>query len=419
MTVMHGVGHAGNVQLRCVLCTAKLFNSTFMRKKAFILSFLLGTSLNVTQVSQASSMFDGFIDPKDGMLDASDWMAEQKGVVPLPMLITEPAVGYGLGLALLFLHDPLAGSAPKGKSFDAQSDSTKDKLVPPSISAAFGMYTENETWVVGGLHLGIWKNDNVRYLGVGMAGSINLNLYGLAATEEQPLKFNIELAMIKQGVKFRLADSNFFAGVNYLLIATKSEFDPSRLGPGIAVNSESQDAAVTINVDYDSRDTIFTPSRGINASLEASLFRDVFGGDADYEKYLAKATYFTPVIDTVIIGLRGQVEQADGAVIAEIPVYQYPFVDLRGIPAMRYQGKTVGEAEVEVRWDITPRYSFIGFGGAGRYNSIIGNASPTNVYTKGIGVRYLVARRFRLRAGFDIAKGPEDTAFYIQFGQAW
>ncbi len=34
-------------------------------------------------------------------------------------------------------------------------------------------------------------------------------------------------------------------------------------------------------------------------------------------------------------------------------------------------------------------------------------------------MRYFIARRFAVHAGFDIARDPEDTAFYLQFGHAW
>ncbi len=30
-----------------------------------------------------------------------------------------------------------------------------------------------------------------------------------------------------------------------------------------------------------------------------------------------------------------------------------------------------------------------------------------------------MARRFGMRVGIDVAWGPEDTAFYIQVGNAW
>lgn len=36
-----------------------------------------------------------------------------------------------------------------------------------------------------------------------------------------------------------------------------------------------------------------------------------------------------------------------------------------------------------------------------------------------LGLRYFIARRFGAHVGFDIAKGPEDTVFYLQFGHAW
>jgi hypothetical protein len=35
------------------------------------------------------------------------------------------------------------------------------------------------------------------------------------------------------------------------------------------------------------------------------------------------------------------------------------------------------------------------------------------------GFRYLLARKFKLRVGVDIARGPEDFAYYIVFGSNW
>jgi hypothetical protein len=39
--------------------------------------------------------------------------------------------------------------------------------------------------------------------------------------------------------------------------------------------------------------------------------------------------------------------------------------------------------------------------------------------SKGFGFRYLIARLYGLRVGIDVARGPEDWAFYIQVGNAW
>ena len=361
-------------------------------------------------------MMDGFTDPEDGMFDVSHWLAEKKGFFPVPIIITEPAVGYGLGAALVFLHDPLAGRVPEGETFDPQSKDTEGRLIPPSVSALFGAYTENDTWMAGGAHLGIWKNDNIRYTGALATGHINIKFYRNILGQDITINSTIEPDVLYQGLKFRLAGSRFFAGTSYLLLDTSSEIGFSTIDPGF--KKSSRDAAVIFSLEYDSRNTIFTPTDGISSSIEATLFREAVGSDSDFEKYKAKIYYFTPMSNTFVLGLRGDIETINGN-DEDIPFYMYPDVSLRGIPVMRYQGETVGVAEVELGWNFTTRWSVLGFAGAGRTTGIANNDNITTVYSKGVGLRYFVARRFGAHVGFDIAKGPEDTAFYLQFGHAW
>ncbi len=37
----------------------------------------------------AASFFDQFIDPLDGQLDASTWLIDNRGFLPVPIIITE------------------------------------------------------------------------------------------------------------------------------------------------------------------------------------------------------------------------------------------------------------------------------------------------------------------------------------------
>ena len=380
--------------------------------KSTILLLLSVMTVNVN----AASFMDGFTDPEDGMFDVSHWLAEKKGFFPVPIIITEPAIGFGLGAALVFLHDPLAGRVPDGDTYDPQSKDSEGKLIPPSISALFGMYTENDTWMAGGAHMGIWKNDNIRYTGALATGSINIKFYRNILGNDIAINSTIEPAILFQGLKFRLAGSKFFAGASYLLLDTDSEIGLTNVDPSF--KNSSRDAAVIFSLDYDSRNTIFTPSDGISSSIEATLFREAVGSDTDFEKYKAKIYYFTPVTKSFVLGLRGDVETINGE-SGDIPFYMYPDVSLRGIPVMRYQGESVGVAEAELGWNFTSRWTVLGFGGAGRTTGVINNDDITTVYSKGVGIRYFIARRFGAHAGFDIARGPEDTAFYIQFGHAW
>ncbi|STE16785.1 Uncharacterised protein [Escherichia coli] len=78
----------------------------------------------------------GLIDPEDGMLDMSRYLQENRyGFLPIPVVITEPAVGYGGGVFGLFLHG-------KGQQVDGQ-------FIPPAMTALGGGATDNGTWFVG------------------------------------------------------------------------------------------------------------------------------------------------------------------------------------------------------------------------------------------------------------------------------
>ena len=40
---------------------------------------------------------ENMIDPEDGQFDMSNYLASAQGFLPVPIIITEPAVGFGLG----------------------------------------------------------------------------------------------------------------------------------------------------------------------------------------------------------------------------------------------------------------------------------------------------------------------------------
>lgn len=74
-------------------------------------------------------------------------------------------------------------------------------------------------------------------------------------------------------------------------------------------------------------------------------------------------------------------------------------------------------AEVEVRWDLTPRWSLIGFTGAGKAVEEIEIFSSSKLRAMGGGgFGYLVARLLNMRAGLDIARGSEEWTYYVMVG---
>jgi len=379
-----------------------------MKNSSIILSNLLASLLLllISIPCLAGSFSDAFIDPSDGYLDMSNWLLNKKGLLPVPVIITEPAIGYGGGLAVVYFHDKLG--AQKG--------------IPPSVSALVGAATENGTWFVGGGHMGIWAQDNIRYTGGLGAGVVKMDYYGLSGFDgrgkNQGVHFETEAQFMMHELQFRLWDSNFFAGIGYTLIDTKNAFklSPETPTPGLpGVKFDSRSAALSLMLNYDSRDNMFTPSKGIAAEIKVMSFNDAWGSDQNFEKYSALFTYYTKLNKKLVLGLRGSAKSIDG----DAPFYAYPYIDMRGIKAMQYQGDKTLLGEAELRWSFTPRWALVGFGGAGKaYNE--GKKGNTDIiYSKGVGMRYLIASKLGLQMGIDIAQGPDDTAFYIQFGSSW
>ena len=394
--------------------------STRPHLRMFLCGLLLG-GMAVAAPVDASWLGETFIDPADGKVDASKYLAEQKGFLPVPIIITEPAVGYGLGVAALFLHDPLAGKTDPGREFEPNPD-VDGKLKPPSASVLLGAYTENDTWFAGAGHFGVWKDDRIRYIGALGTASVNMKFYGLSGGSgplgDRALEFNTKGDFLLQQIMFRAGDSNLFAGLKYTWLDTDNTFKTSSLLPGLGlpdINFTATSAGLGLVLLYDGLDNSITPGRGIKAGLEASDYGDTWGGDDEFRKYRLYANYWHPLGNKWLLALRGDGSAIDG----DAPFYEYPFIDMRGIPAMRYQGEETLVGEVELRYDITARWSVLGFAGVGRAYSNLRSDDSNSVDSQGVGFRYLVARRFGMRVGIDVAWGPEDTAFYIQVGNAW
>ena len=143
---------------------------------------------------------------------------------------------------------------------------------------------------------------------------------------------------------------------------------------------------------------------------------EALGGDFDYNKIKAQSLSWWGVHPDIVLGVRLDGRFSNG----NTPFYALPYIELRGIPALRYQGEDVLVVEAEPRWDFTSRWSLVGFLGAGWAADSASDWSTSETKVAGgLGFRYLIARRLGMRVGLDIARGPEDTAIYITVGSGW
>jgi len=364
---------------------------------------------------------DQFIDPKDEMLDVSRWLTTRHGFLPVPLVVTEPALGYGGGLALLFFHKPNEEKNSTGGQILPESEENEEKpWLRPSISGGFGLGTETNSQVYGAFHSGIWRQDRLRYLGHVMRTSLNLEFYGGGDSpiSDKGLDYELEGWLVSQQLLFRIPNSNCFLGGRLSYFDSKSTFELKVSIPGIEKwELDFANLGCGLVFQYDSRDNMFTPNRGTIAEISALYYSGTgsIGKDREYQIIQAASSTHWDLHRRLVLGWR-----IDGRFgVNDVPFYALPYIDLRGIPALRYQDKIAIMTEIETRWNVTDRWGLLGFGGVGRTADSIGDLGDnSDRWAGGVGIRYLIARLFGLFTGLDIARGPEDWAFYIQVGSA-
>jgi len=395
------------------------------------MAFLKTTIASISIALLSSSAFAAsgiFTDKLDGNFDASRYLSENAyGFLPVPIIITDPAVDGGLGMMGLFFHESEEEQAARLKTMqDESNDKASHSLMPPSISAAFGAYTGNDSYFIGGGHLGFFNKGSIRYMGGGGYGDININFYGFGdVTLPIPLEINTQATAIMQTLKFKLGDSAFYFGPMHryvdaqVSIINSGNFInkiPSNLLPALSTNIVTSGAGLTI--EYDSRDNFYSPTDGLKYELNYLWFDDVIGSDVDYTLTELTALNYFKITDHWRTAFRVEANYVDSEQV--LPPYATPYISMRGIPAARYQGQSVALSELEVAYRINLRWELSAFAGIGKASDSFSDFSESDSrVSKGAGFRYLIARRYDFNMGIDIAKGPEDTVFYIQAGSAW
>jgi hypothetical protein len=374
-----------------------------MKSTALLMILSLFLAGYPVKAQEKAGKISAWRDSTDHALDISNWLIDKKGVLLIPTIITEPAVGYGLAAAAVFFH----------KAYS-------EKNGPPSMSGLLGGYTQNGTWMAGLFHIGYWKHDRLRYMGALARTNANLSFYGSGYTsilESEPINLNLDAWLLLQQLKGRIGDSHFFMGGRYLLLSTDNTFEIPIDNPefsGKEISSTLSEATLIFN--YDSRNNVFSALNGFYIDLSGTYSDTWFGGDALYARVALEALAYFPATSRLVVGLR----YGSNYTFGDIPFYARPFIRMRGVPLMKYQNSNTLLMETEVSYAFAKRWNVLGFAGIGTaYESLSDFDKGRSVRTLGTGFRYLLARKLGAKMGIDFAASQDDLAFYIIFGSAW
>ncbi len=358
---------------------------------------LLLLLLTVSQaLAQSNDKRGLFTDPEDGALDASEWLLDKKGFLPVPIIVTEPAIGYGGGAALLWFRESFGERRAQGR------------LTPPDIFGGVLAATENGTTLAGAFGMVTFAQEYWRWRGFIGRPDVNLDFYGEAG-DDLKIGYNLHGWATTHLLQRRLGESENFLGARWNYIDFDARFDPSQPPPVLLPPADRtiRSSGLGLFFEHDSRDNFFTASRGWKLFVESVFYSPEIGSDGEYEIYRTQLLAYFPIKKEFILGGRVDARAARG----DVPFYQLPYIEMRGIPFFRYQNEDVALIEAELRWNFTPRWALIGFAGHGK--------ADESASAWGVGIRRLVARRLGIYMGVDLARGPEETAIYIQAGSAW
>jgi len=342
--------------------------------------------------------------------DLSNVLTGRPGFIPVPFAFGDPVLGLGGGLAVVFYQ------APPLKNQD-----TVDMRRPPASEGVGGFYTSKSAWGgAGGLYRP-WHNDRFRYLGIIGGGEAGLHYFGVRDSpfQHNPLDYNFTPVGTLQRVQTRVFDYPLYLGVEYAFVHTRSQFDAAdRLPVELPAHEQKIDiGGLGGSLVYDTRNNFLDATEGLDLSAKVTGYAPWLGGSDGFGRFSAFALGYTQPRNMWGFAGRLDLESAWG----EIPFFYVPYVQMRGLQAQKFSGRVTMLGEGEVRMTVLTRWTAIAFAGVGSAAADWSELSSARVAGGGgVGFRYLLAKKFGIRSGVDVAVGTGGKPlFYLQNGAAW
>ncbi len=179
-------------------------------------------------------------------------------------------------------------------------------------------------------------------------------------------------------------------------------------------------SAFSVGAEWDTRDQIFYPSKGLRAEFEYRLSDKSFGSDFGFKKVVFESSYFKSMRQNHILGFNVQTS----ATLGNAPFYYLNFFGNartgRGYPDRRFLDRHIFSTQIEYRFPLVWRFSGVSFFTI----STVGNDYSTLLKEKffpsiGSGFRFLLDKKDRLNLRCDLAFTPDDFNFYLTIGEAF
>ncbi len=332
----------------------------------------------------------------------------ERDFVFMPIPISNPTVGIGLGLAGMFLYQLAPDASPSTTTFG-------------------GFYTSSKTWGTGILQETYLAGNRHRINGMLGYFNINYDFYGVG---QEPGEADRYLPMTQRGVFFvpeylYRVSGHAYVGALYRLATVETELKIDELdlpewwdfpNPKWRLLS----SGLGLVVEYDSRDNHMNPSGGHFLDASATFNADFLGSDREYEIYEGAYNYYWGMKPGHVLAYRFYTRVVAGNVPLFDLSYYGTMADLRGYAAGTYQDKMMIVTQLEYRWRFYKKWGIVAFAGTGGVASSLsdmdwGNGLPA----AGVGIRYMASEEYATNVGIDYAVGVDGGVFYFRIGEAF
>ena len=265
----------------------------------------------VQEESTGESKEENNEEEKDGKKAKSGYR-----LLPIPIIISEPAIGKGLGVALVLFHPVKEGKTDDTRlaSLSSMSDYSTPRKAPPVVTGVAGAYTSSKSWFGGIGHSNNWKNDSIRYAGAVAVAKVNSQVY----VANRPVDFSMKAGIIYQDLKFRIKDSDFLLGAALSYLDADNTFGFGLPEPETGVLDDGRFATDFNNIGlagkiiYETRDNTMNPRSGQIVELSLWRYDEAIGGDYEYWSAKLKVLSFHSLSEKLTLGLRLDVSGVDG-----------------------------------------------------------------------------------------------------------
>ena len=276
-----------------------------------------------------------------------------KDTILLPIPISNPTIGTGLGVASALLYQI-------------------DEKSPSSYTGIGGFYADSGSW-----GLGIGQNtylleDALRINALAGYGEVNYDFFGVGnRAGDKGFAIPIEQAgyFLIPEIFYRVWD-RLYLGIRFRYIELKTTIRvPGFGGADRPLIPELQLDVVTSGIgilaEYDTRDNVLNPYGGTYFEFNSNFSRKSLGSDFNYEQFFASYNNYIPIGDKMVIATRASLcHTSDRVPFFDLCLFGTNS-DLRGYIGGQYRDRNLLAAQVEYRWQFNKRFGMVAFAGIG------------------------------------------------------